>query len=243
MKQTLSILMLLSLTLLGACGAQENQIQSEVEAPTQDVVPDTLDSEQIKKDDTDQDTQVQQIDETPLYLTGGPGRENYDDESYLTLGESFVVGNSGRMYGKVSLDSYELIEDSNGSGRQALLLWFTETNTDVQAIEVGLYGAESMLSAHVFYGDLGLQRLSHYQPDTKFFDPDYIENMHVQYGNEDETKPQSCAYSVTLEPGESRSCFSHYSYAGNGEYLISQLIDSANNTTPENSKSYLIEVN
>jgi len=228
--------------LLGACSPQENQGQSEIQSEVEELPQSKVVELPQTEEGESQPSLNKVIDEKNIHLAGGPDKSYYDNGTYLTLGESFAVGNSEELYGEISLDSFELIEDSNGSGRQALLLWFTETNITDDDIEVGLYGTQSMGSPHVFYEDLNLKRLSHYQPDTKFFDPEYIDNIHVQYGDENETKPQSCAFTTTLKPNESRTCFSHYSYAGKGRYLVSQLLDGAENPTPVNAKTYLVEV-
>lgn len=158
------------------------------------------------------------------FTENGFGRHIYETKPYLTLGDAISVANNGLEVGTVSLDRYEVVEDELGSGRKGLVLWLTETNTSNDSLEVGLYGLNLLSSLNVFYNELELKRLSHSMPLEKIEGEDYIKNYHVQFTPLDSTLP-SCADVQTLQPGESRVCYQTYSYAGEGDYLVSQAKD------------------
>lgn len=158
------------------------------------------------------------------FTENGFGRQIYETKPYLPLGETILIANNGVDVGTVSLERYEVVEDELGSGRKGLVFWLTETNTSNDSLEVGLYGLNMLSSLNVFYNELELKRLSHSMPLEKIEGEDYIKNYHVQFTPSDPTLP-SCVDVQTLQPGESRVCYQTYSYAGEGDYLISQAKD------------------
>lgn len=243
------------LILLGGCG--QSGISSDVESGTSNnlteenpseldtVEPTDVETEESEESEDSEGTVSEQLSDEQSeqssppqpFIENGFGRSIYETPPYLTIGEQISIANNEIEVGTVSLDRYDIIEDELGSGRKGLLLWLTETNTSNEPLQVGLYGLNTLSSINVFYGELELKRLSHATPLEKIEGEDYINNYHVEYTP---TTPEldSCVETVELQPGESRVCYQTYSYAGPGEYLISQPIDNHYSSY----KNYLLKI-
>lgn len=251
MNKIIVTLFTMHLILLGGCS--QSGISSDVESGTSNNLTeenpsemDTIEPTGVETEETEElkesegtvsDEQSEQPSAPQPFIENGFGRFIYETPPYLTIGEQISIANNGIEVGTVSLDRYDIIEDELGSGRKGLLLWLTETNTSNEPLQVGLYGLNTLSSINVFYGELELKRLSHATPLETIEGEDYINNYHVEYTP---TNPEldSCVETVELQPGESRVCYQTYSYAGPGEYLISQPIDNHYSSY----KNYLLEI-
>lgn len=176
---------------------------------------------------------------TTLYLENGAGRDYYETIPYLSPKEEIIVNDGEMDYGMVMYDHYKIIEDMNESGRKGIAFFYTETNISDEPIEVGLAGRvmNPIVNSSVFYGEDELKRMPADAQSLEFADEDYLQSLHVEYTKK-QAKVESCASPTTLKPGKSRICYNHYSYAGEGEYLINQAIDN----TYSNYESFVVEV-
>lgn len=174
-----------------------------------------------------------------LYLENGAGRAYYETLPYLTQKTEIPVNDGENDYGTVTYQHYKIIEDADGSGRQGIAFFYTETNISDEEIQVGLAGRvlNPLVNTSVFYADDELKLMPANEQNLQFADADYLQTQHVEF-TQKQAKVESCANPTTLKPGKSRTCYNHYSYAGPGEYLINQAIDF----TYSNYVSFLIEV-
>ncbi len=185
-----------------------------------------------KQDDvmTNEKTEVM-VDEKAIYLDHSVGRDKHVSTQQLTVGETVKIG----TYGELTLDSYEITDDTYGSNRKAIVFWLTEKNISDQVLEVGIYGEHPIADPLVFYGEKGLSWLAVSELQSISWGREYLETQHVEFGENNSFQDQSCyGYEgeATLQPGESRTCYFHYSYAGDGEYLIA-------NATKETEESFV----
>ncbi len=161
-----------------------------------------------------------------IYLENGPGRAYYETKPYQSPSEKIIVSDGVKDFATLQYKTYKIVEDQKGSGRQAIALYFTETNISDETIQVGMAGhvLNPVLNHSVFYGQDELKKMPSDDEWLKFADADYLQNQHVVFTPTD-AKVAACAESKTLKPGKSRECYVHYSYPGAGEYLINQALD------------------
>lgn len=234
----------LSLLLLTACQPKQEPIeeptpQPEIieESPTKnEIVEEVIEIEEESPSTPPLiDSSDYTVNTAQLYLENGLPRAEYETTPYLTIGDKITIQNDDQIIGTVSFDQAEIIDDAFGSPRKGLVLWFTETNTTNETLEVGLYAQHSLTLMTVFKDDQELKALSTTPYIMGVENNDYLENYHVDYTN-DTALP--CSENTKLLPGESRMCYQVYSYAGKGQYLINQATD----LTYTNWKSYLLNI-
>ncbi|MFR9295202.1 MAG: hypothetical protein ACLVLR_10050 [Turicibacter sanguinis] len=238
-------ILLLSLLFLTACHQKQNvmedaQPQPEIieESPTKIETAEkniAIEEEEEPSVNTLIDSSDYIVNEAQLYLENGLSRHDYETLPHLTIGDQITIQNDDQILGLVSFDKAEIVDDELGSSKKGLVLWFTETNTTNETLEVGLYGQHPLTLMTVFKDDQELKPLSTTPYIMGVENNDYLANYHVEYNNE---KVLPCSENTKLLPGESRMCYQIYSYAGKGEYLINQATD----LTYENWKSYLLTI-
>ncbi|MDB8562703.1 hypothetical protein PNU83_01155 [Turicibacter sanguinis] len=174
-----------------------------------------------------------------LYLENGVGRAYYETLPYLNSNDVITLNKGETDYATVQFDHYEIIDDHQKSGRKGIAFYYKETNISDQEIHVGLAGRvlDPVVNTSVFYGEDELKLMPADELNLKFADEDYLQTQHVEF-TQQQAKVEACSTPNTLEPGKSRLCYNHYSYAGKGEYLINQALDN----TYSNYQSFLIEV-
>lgn len=220
MRQLVSICELLAVIFISGCSSHEPPIQSKNEIYIQKAEPDLTENSKNQEttgEDVIEDTEkVQDVantsenaDTPAIYSISDFKRSDFETPPYLIFGESVSIFESGNEIGTVTLDSYEIIQDSNGSNRKGLVLFFIETNTGTGPLELGIYQLNRLSLAHVFYEEIYLDIMDPNAPlEYKVSEPSY-EDIKV------------CGYNTILNPGDSRTCYRYYSYAGEGEYLVS----------------------
>lgn len=228
--------------ILSACSVKQ---EPEKEPITQTEVLEEPIKETTKEDDiiTEVEEDIFSLKDTSpytvlphqLYLENGLSREHYERIPYLKPLETISISHAETVIGTVSFDGAEIIDDALGSSKKGLLLWFTETNTTNDTLEVGLYAPTPLTLITVFNGDQELKPLATTPGMMGVENNDYLENYHLEY--QDKTQAV-CTDLAKLLPGESRTCYQLYSYAGKGQYLINQATDE----TYENWKSYLLTI-
>lgn len=191
-----------------------------------DIIPPTIENESLEPS-------------LPLYLENGIGRDYYETLPYLACTDTITIHDGVQDYATVHFNQFKIIEDANGSGRQGIALFFTEKNISQNPIEVGLPGRvlNPVVNISVFYGQQELKKMPADELSLQFADQKYLIEQHVQFTKE-QANMEPCSISATLNPGESRTCYYHYSYAGEGEYLINQAVDP----TYSHYRSFLIEI-
>lgn len=236
--------------------SQDSPIPEQVEKPifsSQNVIPveeELVPSLEIKESITssiDEPNFVPSIIENdtlkptlPLYLENGVERGYYETLPYLSPSDMITVRNEeGDEYATVQYDHYQVITDANGSQRQGIAFYFTESNISESPIEVGLPGRvlHPIVNISVFYDEKELKKMPADEMSIEFADQEYLIEQHVHFTKE-QANMEPCSTPATLNPGESRICYHHYSYAGKGDYLINQAIDS----TYSHYQSFLINV-
>lgn len=232
----LKIMAVTLLTLTG-CYQKQETADETIKQPTIIEEETTIEIDPILEEDieTSLDSTASLIDENQLYLETGLSREEYETTPHLSLGELVTIYNENQIIGTVSFDKAEIITDTRGSGRKGLLLWFTETNTNTEPLEVGLYSMSPLTLITVFKENQQLKPLSTTLSTMGIENNEYLKNYHVEYENPNKV---ACHESTKLIPNESRTCYQLYSYAGEGDYLINQAMDQ----TYENWNSYLLTI-
>lgn len=165
--------------------------------------------------------------------------DHFETKHYLSLGDEIELIENEKVYAKVKLNNFKVIDDKNGTGRKALALFYTHTNVSNGDIESGPFGiaANPTFSSDVVVGNKNFKIMSHTTPDSKMYDENYIQNQHVQYTEED-AGMDSCMRVKTLKAGESRDCYAHYSFMGATEYMVGHMSEINFNEW----RTYLINV-
>lgn len=230
MKQFVIICGLLATVLISACSHPESQVQSDVDTPASKVESPVIEVETHDVDEIPEklieSTDSEIIDESILSYSDYQ-RAEFEKTPYLTFGDKVAVFKDGVEIGTVSLEDYEVIEDSNGSGRKGVVFFFNEINTGTSTLELGMYSPNWLVQTHVFYENIYLDEMS-YNAGTQQI---------IAYPKYDNT--MICQALATLDPGESRTCYQFYSYVDDGIYLISQSTDLSEY---ESWSSYLVNI-
>lgn len=161
-----------------------------------------------------------------ICLENGPGRAYYETKPYQSPSKKIIVSDGVKDFATLQYKTYKMVEDQKESGRQAIALYFTETNISDETLQVGMarHVLNPVLNHSVFYGQDKLKKRLSDDEWLKFADADYLQNQHVVFPPTD-AKVTACAESKTPKPGKSREYSVHYCYSSPGEYLINQALD------------------
>lgn len=179
------------------------------------------------------------IDQEQIYLAYTPTRDYYRDGVGKGLYEESKIIIDNIYYGELTVDKYEVFEDINGTGRQGIAVFFTQSNGTVYPITVGMTNEEdiNLAPVEVFYKVLTLKKHPDELTPEIREDERYMSKFYIGYDYEKEGIG-SCDSSQILQSGESRQCVNIYSYAGPGPYDVTVLSDSEKNL----KKNYLLTV-
>lgn len=142
-------------------------------------------------------------------------------DTYLSIGEKSTLsyGEDSDGEWEISLDGYFVADDDFGSERKALVLNFTHTN--IKSPTSKIEGFFNLMEPDVIYNGmkLGLQDST----ETVLHmneDPSAYENGNrLGYGDY-VTESYSCKRVGFVKENQTDSCYTYYSYAGPGEYII-----------------------
>lgn len=162
---------------------------------------------------------------------GAQALKNMQIKEYLSLGDSVTIEKNKTSVLKRALTNFEIIKDPNYENRKAIVFYFTEENLTDTTINPGLYGISETPteSGIVIYKEHQLKLISEIEPRISELEnnEEIVDDLYVYFKPID-PEVKSCRVGE-LKAKETRTCFTHYSYAGTGEYDIVQLVENTLN--------------
>ena len=146
-------------------------------------------------------------------------REDYESEDVYHLGDPlvFMSEEQNPLLWQVILKSYDVIQDPYEESKKALVLHFNYRYF-IQDFMV-TNSLQSVIHPTVFFDDIALKRQSLAEAKIAYRLGNYENSPHILY--EPVVNQETICKLVHLKPNTEQNCFSYYSYAGPGEYLIS----------------------
>ncbi len=146
-------------------------------------------------------------------------REDYESDQVYSLGDPivFLGGEQKGVLWQVTLNDYEIVEDSNDEFKQALILHFNYRYLLPDLVISQML--QPVIQPVVFYQDIALKTQSLAEATVAYNLGNYEASPHILY--EPVVNDEIICKLVYLKANTEQNCFSYYSYAGPGEYLIS----------------------
>jgi len=146
-------------------------------------------------------------------------REDYESEDVYHLGDPlvFMSEEQNPLLWQVVLNSYDVIQDPYEESKKALVLHFNYRYF-IQDFMV-TNSLQSVIHPTVFFDDIALKRQSLAEAKIAYHLGNYENSPHILY--EPVVNQETTCKLIHLTPNTEQNCFSYYSYAGPGEYLIS----------------------
>ncbi|MCI8702161.1 MAG: hypothetical protein HFE54_02435 [Turicibacter sp.] len=144
-------------------------------------------------------------------------REAYESDVTYQVGDPVIFLDDSGVLWQVTLTSYEVVKDRYAASKEALVLHFNyryllkdfEMNETVMPVSIPT----------VFYEKWALKPQSLAEAKIAYQFGEYEKSPHILY--EPVINQEVTCQLVQLKPNKEQNCFSYYSYAGEGNYLIS----------------------
>lgn len=172
--------------------------------------------------------------------SGTQALKNMQIKEYLSVGDSVTIEKGRTSVLKRTLTDFEIIKDPNYKNRKAIVFYFTEENLTDNTVNPGLYGISETPteSGIVIYKEHQLKLISEIEPRISELEnnEEIVDDLYVYFRPTD-SEVNSCRIGE-IKAKETRTCFTHYSYAGTGEYDIVQLVENTLNEV----KAYKVKI-
>lgn len=154
-----------------------------------------------------------------LLILDEMNREDYETSQVYTIGDPliFLAGDNNDILWQVTLTGYEVIGDSYDKAKKALVLHFNYRYFMQEFIM-----SQFLLPAvhpTIFYNEIALKPQSLAEATIAYNLGDYANSPHILY--EPVVNDEMVCQLIYLKSNTEQNCFNYYSYAGEGEYLIS----------------------
>ena len=156
-------------------------------------------------------------DSEPLLIMDEIQRADYESDKTYQVGDPIVFLDESGVLWQVTLTSYEVIKDVHAPSKEALVLHFNYRYLlkDFNMTEM-LMPVETPT---VFYDSWALKPQSLAEAKIAYQFGDYEKSPHILY--EPIMNNEVTCQLVQLKSDREQNCFNYYSYAGEGNYLIS----------------------
>lgn len=146
-------------------------------------------------------------------------REDYETSQVYTIGDPliFLAGDNNDILWQVTLTGYEVIEDSYDKAKKALVLHFNYRYFMQEFIMSQFL--LPVVHPMIFYNEIALKPQSLAEATIAYNLGDYANSPHILY--EPVVNDEMVCQLIYLKSNTEQNCFNYYSYAGEGEYLIS----------------------
>lgn len=154
-----------------------------------------------------------------LLILDEMNREDYEMSQVYTIGDPliFLAGDNNDILWQVTLTGYEVIEDSYDKAKKALVLHFNYRYFMQEFIMSQFL--LPVVHPTIFYNEIALKPQSLAEATIAYNLGDYANSPHILY--EPVVNDEMVCQLVYLKSNTEQNCFNYYSYAGEGDYLIS----------------------
>ena len=154
-----------------------------------------------------------------LLILDEMNREDYETSQVYTIGDPliFLAGDNNDILWQVTLTGYEVIEDSYDKAKKALVLHFNYRYFMQEFIMSQFL--LPVVHPTIFYNEIALKPQSLAEATIAYNLGDYANSPHILY--EPVVNDEMVCQLVYLKSNTEQNCFNYYSYAGEGDYLIS----------------------
>lgn len=154
-----------------------------------------------------------------LLILDETNREDYETSQVYTIGDPliFLAGDNNDILWQVTLTGYEVIEDSYDKAKKALVLHFNYRYFMQEFIMSQFL--LPVVHPTIFYNEIALKPQSLAEATIAYNLGDYANSPHILY--EPVVNDEMVCQLIYLKSNTEQNCFNYYSYAGEGEYLIS----------------------
>lgn len=154
-----------------------------------------------------------------LLILDEMNREDYETDQVYSIGDPlvFLSGDENDILWQVILTDYEIIDDRYDSSKKALVFHFNYRYF-MQEFMMS-QSLQSVIHPTVFYNDIALKPQSLAEATIAYNLGNYANSPHILY--EPVVNNEMICKLVYLKANTDQTCFSYYSYAGAGDYLIS----------------------
>ncbi|WP_235070109.1 hypothetical protein [Turicibacter sp. TJ11] len=159
------------------------------------------------------------INSQRLLILDEVNREDYETSEVYALGDPlvFLAGSNNDLLWQVTLTGYEVVEDRYEKVKKALVLHFNYRYLMQEFLM--MQTLNPLISPTVFYHETALKQQSLAEATIAYNLGNYANSPHILY--EPVVNNEMICQLVYLKPNSEQNCFSYYSYAGEGDYLIS----------------------
>ncbi len=154
-----------------------------------------------------------------LLILDEMNREDYETSQVYTIGDPliFLAGDNNDILWQVTLTGYEVIEDSYDKAKKALVIHFNYRYFMQEFIMSQFL--LPVVHPTIFYNEIALKPQSLAEATIAYNLGDYANSPHILY--EPVVNDEMVCQLVYLKSNTEQNCFNYYSYAGEGDYLIS----------------------